>query len=240
MSTLLPINLPSKCLPYEGIDPTSITIRAYEGQDEVFLAEINPINIEQKFLQVLQNVVVGIDPKLLTLGDRLYIMIWECINSYTETVKLKTMCSHCLQQIEVDIDLRELEVIKLPDDFKQPFERKLPSGKIVNLRLLNIADEIKILNFEKKSPLGLLYRYAHSIVDDENVVERVEMLKKLSAKDMATIRAFQDEFYHGPDMETNIVCPKCGEEDEGVDVPFRLDFLFPIGETLRNTFGTRV
>jgi len=239
MEGYLPINLPSKCLPYEGINSSDVKIRAYQGRDEIFLAEINPINLEQKFLQVLQNVVTGIDPKLLTLGDRLYIIIWECINSYMETIKLKTMCSYCLQKSEVDVDLRVLEVINLPDDFKQPYEVKLPSGKIVHLRLLNIEDEIDILKFEKNSDLGYLYRYAKSIVSDKDILERLKELESMGSKDIAKIRAFHEDYYHGPDMNTKIKCPKCGEEEE-VNIPFRLDFLFPIGETLRRTFGERL
>lgn len=239
MSEYLPVNLPSKCLPYEGINPSDIKIRAYQGRDEIFLAEINPINIEQKFLLVLKNVVEGIDPKLLTLGDRLYVIIWECINSYTEILRMKTMCSHCLKEIEVSVDLRKFEKITLPDDFKQPYEVKLPSDKIVHLRLLNIQDEIEIQKFEKNDDSGLLYRYARSIVDDRDVLERMEELKGLDAKDVATIRAFQEKFYHGPDMKVEIKCPECGEE-EWIEVPFRLDLIFPDGEALRSAFGAGI
>jgi len=239
MSEFLPVNLPSKCLPYEGIDSSNVMIRAYQGRDEVFLAEINPINIEQKFLQVLKNVIKGIDPELLTLGDRLYIIIWECINSYTEVVKVKTICTHCLHDIEVSVDLRELEVIPLPDDFKQPYEVTLPiSRKIVHLRLLNTRDEIEILKFGKDNDSSLLYRYARSIVSDKDVLERMKELENLEAKDLTTIRAFHEKFCHGPDMNAKIICPNpnCGEEGD-VDVPFRLDFLFPDGKVLRESFG---
>ena len=236
MEKYLPINLPSKCLLYEGINLSDVKIRAYQGRDEIFLAEINPINLEQKFLQVLQNVILGIDPKLLTLGDRLYIIIWECINSYMETIKVKTLCSHCLQNIEVEVDLRKLDVIKLPDDFKQPYEVKLSGGNIIHLRLLTIEDEIAILKFEKQSDSGHLYRYARSMVDDRDVIERMKELESMGSKDIAKIRAFPEKYYHGPDMSTLVICPKC-EEEEKIDVPFRLDFLFPIGETLRESFG---
>lgn len=236
MSEYLPVSLPSKCLPYEGVNSSDVMIRAYQGRDEVFLAEINPVNIEQKFLRVLKNVLKGVDPELLTLGDRLYIIVWECINSYTEILKVKTACSHCLQDIEVSVDLRKLEVISLPDNFKQPYEVTLPNSEIVHLRLLNTRDEIDILKFEKDSDEGLLYRYARSIVDDKNVLERVERLGNLGAKDLATIRAFQEKFYHGPDMNAKVTCPECGEEDD-VEVPFRLDLLFPDGKALRDSFG---
>lgn len=232
----LPINLPSKCLAYEGIEPKDITIRAYQGKDAVYLAEITPINLSQKFLAVLGNVVKGMDPKLLTLGDRLYIMVWECAKSYTDIIKVSTTCTHCLKDISVTVDLGKLNVITLPDNFKQPYEITLPSGKAVNLRLLTVDDEIEIEKFEEKNEDGLLFRQARSIVDDRDILARLEELRSMDARDIARIEAFHEKFYHGPDLVSSFECPKCGREDE-VDVPFRLDFFFPHGRTLTDNFG---
>lgn len=237
MNTFLPISLPSKCLPYEGIDEEDITIRAYTAKDEIYLAEINPINLESKYLLVLKEVIHGIDPKLLTLGDRLYIMIWECINSYSPTIRLSTVCSHCLNDIDISIDLRKLNQIDLPDTFHQPYSVKLSGeGKEIALRLLTIKDEIEIERFEKKHRDAHLYRYARSIVSDTNVLSILEEIAKMSARDLAIIRTFHEKFYHGPDLNTSFTCPKCGEEDD-ITIPFRLDFLYPYGEALTNAFG---
>lgn len=237
MSTYLPINLPSRCLPYEGIEPADITIRAYEAPDEIFLSEINPVNLESKYLMVLKKVLLGIDPKLLTLGDRLYIMIWEYVKSYSSTISLPVMCSHCLAENTISIDLLNLDKIDLPEDYQQPYSVKLPDkGKEILLRLLTIEDEIAIEKYEKKNQDGHLYRYARSVVSDADVLSRLRDIAKLSAKDLARIRAFQTKFNHGPDMNTTFTCPDCGEEDE-VDIPFRLEFLYPYGEALTDTFG---
>lgn len=240
MSTFLPISLPSKCLPYDGISEEDINIRAYTAKDEVYLAEINPINLESKYLLVLKEVVKGIDPKLLTLGDRLYIMIWECINSYSPTIKLSTVCSHCLNEVNVSIDLRELKKIELPGNYHQPYTVKLvDKGKDIPLRLLTIKDEIEIEKFEKKHENAHLYRYARSVVSDTDVLNRLEEISKLSARDFAIIRTFHEKFYHGPDLSTSFLCPKCGEEDD-ISVPFRLAFLYPYGEALTNAFGAGI
>lgn len=237
MSTYLPINLPSKCFPYEGVNPEDITIRAYTAADEIFLSEINPNNLESKYLMVLKDVLRGIDPKSLTLGDRLYIMIWEYIKSYSSTVKLPVMCSHCLAENTVPIDLLNLEKICLPDNYQQPYKVTLPDkGKEIPLRLLTIEDELAIERYEKQHRNGHLYRFARSVVSESDILAVLSDIEKLSAKDFAKIRAFQTKFYHGPDMDTKFTCPQCGEEDD-VNIPFRLEFLYPYGDTLTDAFG---
>lgn len=237
MSTYLSINLPSKCLPYEGIDPANITIRAYTAKDEIFLSEINPTNLESKYLMVLKEVLLGIDPKLLTLGDRLYIMIWEYIKSYSSIVKVPVVCSHCLEESTIPIDLLNLDKLDLPDNFLERCKVKLlDKDKEITLRLLTIEDEIAIEQYEKKHRDGHLYRYARSVVSDADILSVLSDIEKLSAKDFAKIRAFQTKFYHGPDMDTTFKCPQCGEEDD-VTVPFRLEFLYPYGKTLTDAFG---
>ncbi len=238
MSEFLPINLPSKCLTYD-VNPEDITIRPYQAKDEIFLAEINPINLESKYLQVLQNVIQGIDAKKLTLGDRFYIMIWECMNSYTEVIKVKMVCSHCLRDVQVEVDLTKLNLIELPDDFQQPYSVKLPvAGKEIKLRLFTVADELEIERYESNPNHedGHLFRFAKSIVSDMDVMDRMNQLSKLKAKDLAKIRWFHQKFVHGPDMRTTVQCPVCKKEED-LEVPFRLDYLYPDGEALGDAFG---
>jgi hypothetical protein len=241
LENYLPISLPSKCITYDGIKPGDIKIRAYQGRDQIYLAEINPINLEQKYLQVLKSVITGINPELLTLGDRLYIMIWECAKSYTDIITVNTVCSHCVKQINANIDLRELNVITLPDGFSLPHAVTLPESKeSVHLKFLSINDEIEAERFDEKNEDGLLYRCAKSMVDELDVMQRIEKLRVMNSKDISTIRAFQEKYYHGPDLKHGkFKCPKCGQEDV-TEIPFRFDFLFPNGDSLTDTFGAGI
>jgi hypothetical protein len=141
-----------------------------------------------------------------------------------------------LKSIEVGVDLRTLNSIELPDNFKQPFEKILPSGKKVLLRLFNIKDEICSIEYEEKLENGYAYRLARTIIAEGDILDRVTEVENMSSQDTASIRAFHEEFYHGPEMSTKVKCPKCGEMED-VDIPFDLNFLFPVGETLRRTFG---
>jgi len=202
------------------------------------LEQINPVNVESKYLQVLRSIVQGIDVTQLTLGDRLYIILWEYINSYSDFMKVRTVCTHCLESIEPMIDLKKLEKVELPENFQQPYHLPLPSGGSVDLRLLTVGDQIEIEKFPNTAE-SYLFKWARSIVSDKSVVEMMYDLKKFGAKDLATIRSWHEKMYHGPDMVTKFQCPKCGSEEE-VEVPFRLDFIFPDGQALTDTFGAGI
>jgi len=235
-NNFIPISLPSQCLTYQGIKSEDIKARAYQGSEEELLSQINPLNLEKNYLEVMKRVIQGIDPLKLTTGDRLYFIVWECINSYTDILRVRTVCSSCLQEVEVLVDLKELEVIKLPDNYKEPYEVNLPSGKQIKLRLLTVADEIEVESYQQKHGKSYLYRYARSVVSDDNIVEKLKNIENMPAKDVAKIRAFHQKFYHGPDFGYVYKCSYCGEEGE-VEVPFRFDFFFPTGKTLTETFG---
>jgi hypothetical protein len=221
------------------VKPEDVTIRQYCGEDEVLLAQINPANMERmerNFLAVLKRVLQGLDPTKLTLGDRLYIIIWEYINSYAETVKINAMCSSCLQTGEFTADLRTLDVLRLPEDFHQPQEVELPvSKKKVKLRLLTVGDRIESEKLLEKNVDTYLYECACSIVCEDSL-KQMEEIKGWPTKDTARLRLFQEQYKHGPILLKILKCPVCGAEVE-VSIPFRFSFFFPVGSFLRQCFG---
>jgi len=235
MDDFVPINLPSKCFTYTNqdgskIDPSSVLARSYQGRDELYLSQINPSNLERNYLEVLKSILQGIDPLQLTLGDRLYLIIWEYVNSYDCMMRVKTICPYCLSEIEVEVDLRNLETVDLPDNYEQPYEITLPISKEkIQLRLLTVEDEIEVERFSKKNKKEAnLYRYARTIVSSPDVMSRMKRLSSMKAKDYLTVVSFQDKFFHGPEMKTKFTCTNdaCGEEDV-LDIPFRSSFFVP-------------
>jgi hypothetical protein len=238
MSNFLPINLPSKCLPYEGIQPEDILVRPYTGAEEEVLAQINPVNLERNFLAVLKNVVQGIDPSRLTVGDRMYLIIWEYINSYTSNISVAQTCSHCLQNVSFPVDLmNDLGIIFLEDDYTEPHPITLPSGSDVNVRILTIKDEVDAEKMAVQGKDVFLYRLAKSIVGDEDAFILMERMKNWPAKDIARLRKFHEiDTNHGPNLVTEISCPNC-EGREEVVVPFRFEFFHPTGASLGECFG---
>ena len=233
------VDFPSKYLVYPGLDLTKVGIRLLKGKDEKLIAELSYDNFERKFVEIIRNVMVGIDPREMTIGDRLYVMLWEAINSYSKIVDIETQCGSCLQKVTYQIDLSQLAVIELPADFKEPYPIQLSNGNVVNMRLFRVKDEERLFDVQKAGHKTWLYRFALSIVDDKNEWDKVAYLEELNTRDLALIRAFHEKYYHGPKMEAITECPKCGVS-EVTPVPFRLEFFFPYGKALRKYFGGTV
>lgn len=241
MSNYLPIQLPSRCLTYPDIKPEDILVRPYNGGDEIILAQINPANLERNFAVILKDVIQGIDPLKLTTGDRLYLIIWEYVNSYSEILHVNQRCSHCLKT-GFNINLKtDLQIAYLPDDYTEPCSITLPGSKEnVQLRVFTVEDEIEIEKMAAKGTDPHHYRYARSIVGCDEPFAQMERLKKWKVIDTARLRKFHDiDTFHGPKSEVHVLCPHCGEEEE-VSVPFRFDFFYPTSETLGRCFGEGV
>ena len=239
MEKIITLNeLPSRGLLYPGVE--SLTIRTFKGKDEKIISELTADNFEKRFVIVLKGVLQGIDPLKLTLGDRLFLVLWETINSYSKDFLVTHECPRCWESHTYTVDLSQIDRTYLPETYKEPYEVKLGvSGDLLKLRLLRVNDLIKVDELDRAKQNVWLYRYALSIQNDKNVWDNVDYLEKLDSKDIMQIRGFHDKFLHGPKMSAKFECPKCG--GAGVmPVPFRLEMLLPYGENLARCVGDTV
>lgn len=231
------LNLPSNLLLYEGVK--KVEIRMLKGKDEKLISDIDLSNFEKKFKLVLDGVIRGIEPEKLTLGDRIYILVWIAMNCYSPLYSMDLICDTCLVKSPIEIDLGKLEKLELPKKFKEPYEITLMDKTKIKLRLLRVADQIQYLDHVQEKEDNSLYKLAQSIVDDKDLVTRIKMLEEMSTKDLALIRAFHEKYYHGVKLETKYTCPKCGGTGN-TPVPFRLDIIFPAGETVAKSLGRSI
>jgi hypothetical protein len=223
----VPIHLPSKCLTYEGVDPDQVFIRTFRGKDEQAIVEMSTQNPRKKLLDLMGNILKGVDPSILTEGDVEYIALWEAVNSYTNMYPMKTICNICYQPIELPIDLATLDVKMLPDGFTQPKEISVANGAKVKLRLLTLKDSIEVYEWANKDKEVYLFAYALSMVDDAlDVMSRIKVLEEMSSKDLMLIKKFHLDYAHGPDYNVSYTCPKCDGEGRA-ELPFQLrEFIF--------------
>ena len=236
MDGFISIKLPSQGLIYNDFDPEAVKIRLLKGKDEKLIAELNANNFDRKLNTILRNLLQGIDPNKLTLGDRKYLLIWLAINSYTKMFPVELTCEHCFQDLTIETDLSEIENKLLPDDFKQPYKVTLSSGDVY-LKLLTVEDELKVADYELAGNNGYLHRLALSIVDQEkDLGAKVKIIEEMPGFDLARIKAFHAKFDHGPVMESEYTCKHCGGLGH-VAVPFRIEMVFPVGEALTKYYG---
>lgn len=217
------IDLPSKYFLYPGLKPGDISVREIIGKDEELMSEINPTNIEKKFYALLCNVVKGIDPKKLTLGDRMYILLWLSINTHGRMFPVELYCQHCFQQTFQEIDLNDFE-IKYLSGWQEPNIVQLSDGP-VEMRLFTVEDEIKSLDYENTGNNSYLYKYALTIINTQkSVSDLVAWLREMPQKDLKLVKEFHTKNAHGPIMVAKYTCASCGGDGRAT-VPFRIEML---------------
>ncbi len=234
------IELPSRCKPYKDVDPSAIRVRAFTGGDEAMLAETTEKNAATKLTDVLGRCLEGVDIKEITLGDKLFLMVWHAINSYSDGFTATITCQHCLQQIKVSYNLADAEIVYLSDKFKEPIDVKLSDGTVAKCKLVRVKDEIQLERMAQTVENIYLQSIAMTIVNPEkDLMEKIKWLEDLPSKDVAKIRAVQDSFYHGPDFKMKYTCDKCAGEGK-FTAPFRFEHLIPYGDALVKNFGVKV
>lgn len=231
-----PLDLPSKLKPYSSLGVSEVSVRMMKGKDEKFVSDLTMTNFDKKYSLLLSQLIKGIDPKELTLGDRMFIALWLSMNCYTHLYPIEIMCEHCFRTIEIEADLRNLTKIELPDDFSEPKSVTISDGTAVPLRLLRVKDSIAYSDYvaSKKSE-DTLRRLAMTMVDERSMIDRMLFLENLSVKDLSKLREFHDQHIHGIDLSSyTYECPQC-KEVGNTPIPFRLELLFPDSTTVGKT-----
>lgn len=241
MSEYVKLALPSGGKCYKNFDANKVMIRPMTAGDEKLVREMNTTNTAAKWEALMKNVMIGINPNEMTIGDRNYVMLWLAANSYDKVVMVAGVCSNCFQNITIGVDLSKLKVNTLPDDFKPVTTIALSKGT-VSLRLLTVEDEAKVWSYERTGAGSWIYQFALSVVDREKDFDQIlTWLAGLPSKDFAKIRAFHEYYDHGPVMEADYECPRhCGGEGLKLPVPFQREWLLPVGEALKGYFRPAV
>jgi len=228
------VKLPSRGLAYD-VPVEAIRMKYVTGSIEQVLAEVSLDNFDEKTHLALSMLVEGIDAKMLTLGDRLALLVQSRINSYTKMYPIETVCDQCLEKVDIDIDLSAVEIRTLPDDFKQTEIVQFSDGNEVNVRLFRIADELNISRYEAQGGKeGYLYRLAQCIdaPNLKNIEEKMIVLRSIRAVDIAKIKAYHEKNQHGLRLDAyKYVCPRCGM-GATTPIPFRPELILPDGSTV--------
>lgn len=243
------ITLPSKGTFNPEIPDGVLVQRCMMVKDQKYLSGSNR-SASSAIHQLLQHTTVSpedFDVMKLTLPDTLYMLFKLRVLSYGNEYRFRTRCPECGKKIEVKVDLSEVPVEILDDDYEDKLLVELPHNKdkvytkvLTNQDIEEVNREVKRRkkrNSEDESEYIL--RIVHSIdkivlatpnkdgkKELKNLLEIERYISALTDLDAATIIDSRDSVIYGIDPTVEYVCPECGE-DIDISIQFSAEFFRP-------------
>lgn len=244
--------LPSKGKVYSN-NVSSVKIRPTKTVEEKYLKTIarGSTDFNEKISRYLGLITdlydIGLDPVDLTISDQLALLIYSRIIS-KDTVNHPTdvVCPNCSKQSRKVINLMELSMIYLPEDYSEPQEVSLPlHGITLGLKLLRVKDYMEVSEFHRSMRTvnvdlgdpdsdyeGLYARAITSVSKDGEEVkigysDKRELLLNMDSRSMNVIPDFLDKYFHGYDLRVDFECPSCLERNK-IGFNMGADFFFRV------------
>lgn len=241
--------LPSRGLFNPEIPEGKLIQRCMMVADQKFLSGSNQ-SASSSIHQILQRTITDpadFDVAKLTLPDTLYLLFKLRVLSYGNEYKFRTRCPECGNKIDITIDLSELPVEIIEDNYAESLVAELPHrGDTVYTRLLTNED-IEEVNREMKrrkrrnasDDSEYVLRIARSIekikLKEPNKDGKKELtgffdieryINNLTDLDASAILSARDSVRYGITPIVEQVCPECREYID-VSLQFSGDFFRP-------------
>lgn len=221
-----------------------VVIRSMTTQEEKM--RLGNQGFYKTMCSILDSVVVShedFQSKYLTVFDFFFLMYKMRVVSYGPIYKVQVTCPHCGKTVTVPVNLDNLEVKYLPEDFSEPFEvGPLPRSKdMLKLRFMRVVDSInnekKVKDTLAKNPNYVgdpdyIYNLASKIVEingESKSALEVEMyVEDMQAMDASYVTQYYNKVAESVGMSNlcKEVCPSCGEDME-FGLPFNSEFFRP-------------
>lgn len=216
--------------------PKEVTIRNMTTAEEKMLLG----SAEDVFDQIIKKCVTepeDFDIDQIPLMDKNFLYVKLRVVSYGPEYKFEYKCPECGKISSTTIDLDELEVEGLPDDFTDPFDTfELPvSGDKIALTLPRNKDFNRVRNqvkrYQTKFPdaigdegwvFGMMV-FISAVNDKEVDASLHNYVENLHVRDAAYLRHRINKLAAGIDRDTTVHCPKCGNDVE-VTIPMGANF----------------
>lgn len=236
--------LPSLGKVYGEDFPSEVTIRSMTTFEEKM--RLGNQGFWNTMVNILNSVVTSpedFDAQNLTLFDFYFLMYKMRTVSYGPTYKVSVKCPTCGKEMISRVNLDELKVNYLPEDFNPNFTiGPLPrSGDTLTCKFVTVKDE---MNIEKKAksilrdhpdyqgdPTYILNKAAQikAINGEDKLPVEVQMyVEKMDAMDSAYLSQAYTKMtdLYGLDVECHDTCEDCGEDIQFL-LPFNSEFFRP-------------
>jgi len=172
---------------------------------------------------------VVIDTKWFTEFDFVYTMYMARIVSYGSMYNIDDMCPNCYEHSKQTINLDDLTINYLEDEFIEPIViEQLPMSKDrLELRFLRVKDRIEMekeaMEIRIKNPdyigdpnynLKLEYSIMKVNNDELSKGQKREYVDNLPAMDAQYIDYILNKTKAGIDTTIDVICPKCGRKHQ--------------------------
>ena len=200
----------------------------------------------QTMTSILNAVVTApkdFDAEDMSLFDFYFLMYKMRTVSYGPTYKVSITCPHCGKTMTSEVNLDDLEVKYLEDDFKEPFEiGPLPRSKdILTCKFTRVKDSIA----DERKAKEILREYPDYIGDPEYILKRASQIVKVNGEEVPApllksyvegMQALDSAYYsqayahitgdYGLDVLCKETCSSCNEPFEFA-LPFNSEFFRP-------------
>lgn len=234
--------LPTKGMLYKNI-PGTVSMRGMTTREEKIIFASNGGNVFDKVLQRCVTEPANLDTDEFIFADELYLMLQLRKITYGEEYKVVGVCPHCGAKSTYKINLNDLEVKYLADDFVEPIEVKLPiKGDTLGLKFLRNSDIKYIDKTARKlskqfdipvKEMEMDVRLARHIVtingkdvSTEEARSYIDAGNGLSGKDSAYIWSALNKYDFGCDTLVSVDCDSCDKEFE-FNLPISSEFFRP-------------
>lgn len=224
--------------------PDSVTIRTMTTFEEKM--RLGNQGFWRTMVNILNAVVTepkDFDAENLTLFDFYDLMYKMRTVSYGPIYKVKVTCPECGKPTICNVNLDELKVEYLPEDFEEPYEvGPLPrSGDVLQCKFIRVSDsmrnEKKAQEILKKSPdyqgdPSYILNLASQIVGingETKPIKEIEMyVERMAAMDSAYMQQVIAKKTEGIGLSTEChdICSSCGTELI-FELPFNSEFFRP-------------
>lgn len=200
----------------------------------------------QTMVGILNAVVISpedFNAEDMTLFDFYFLMYKMRVVSYGPIYKVNVTCPHCGKSMISKVNLDELDVTYLEDDFKEPFViGPLPrSGDTLTCKFLRVRDSIS----DERKAKEILRDYPDYVGDPEYILKRVSQLVTINGEDspaplrktyIEDMQAMDSAYFaqayakltddYGMSVKCKETCESCGEPFEFM-LPFNSEFFRP-------------
>ena len=210
------VQLPSECRVYKYLeDETLIKVNPITFEDEKIISKSDK---KDRTDVMIDRCVPEIDVGTLLMMDYIFLLLKIREISYGDDYTPTVICPKCSSEVATRIQLSELNINPVPDNFSEPVVFELPDAKIqVEAKYPKVKDR----NYSKEL-LDNLWRFVTKVGEytDKSIINGV--VKGLPIKDLKTMEKMLTPIF-GVDAQTKFECPECKHKTI-IGLPIDTDF----------------